>query len=160
MHAFDPSQADFLFHRSAGELEPRLIEVVANRIRSSHPNQHRRRVCHHLKTRLAFPEPFFSTLPLCDIAVYRVIDDMLTRTRSDRNGEKGYINLTPILAPAYGFHLNSPDLPELICVFSGMLHQSLRHNELINRPSQNLLHRMTEHAREFLVGAKNATVGI
>jgi len=37
MHGLDPSCADFLFHGSASEVEPRFVEIVAKGIRSSHP---------------------------------------------------------------------------------------------------------------------------
>src|SRR4051812_45268420 len=46
MHALGPSCAYFLLQGSAGKVEPRLVEIVAKRIRSRHPNQHRRRVGH------------------------------------------------------------------------------------------------------------------
>src|SRR5258708_2502005 len=53
MHGLDPSCADFLFHGSASELEPRFVEIVAKGIRSSHPNQDRRCIGHHLEPSLA-----------------------------------------------------------------------------------------------------------
>jgi hypothetical protein len=158
MHAFGPPNAYFLLHGSAGELEPWPIEIVAKAIGSGHPDQHGRRIGHSLEPGLAFPQPFFRKFPLCDIAVYGVIDDVLARTPGDRDGEKGYVNLAPILALTYGFDLNSPDLFELICVFSGAPYKGLGDDELINRVPHKVLRPVTEQAREFPIGAKNATV--
>jgi hypothetical protein len=39
MHAFRPAGAHFLLHASASELEPWLVEIIAKRIRSGHPNR-------------------------------------------------------------------------------------------------------------------------
>src|SRR5882757_6753326 len=92
MHALDPSCADFLLRGSARELEPWLIEIVAKAIRSGHPNQHWCRIGHCLEPSLAFTQPVFSKFPLCDIAVYGVIHDLLAGSRSDPKGEKGHVN--------------------------------------------------------------------
>jgi hypothetical protein len=90
MHAFGRSYAYFLLHDSAGELEPWLIEVVAKAIGSGHPDQHGRRIGHCLEPSLAFPQSLFSKFPLCDIALYRVIQDVPVRSR--RYGNKYPLN--------------------------------------------------------------------
>src|ERR1700691_537029 len=86
MHALNPSRAYLLFHRSAGEVEPGLIEIVAKAIRSGHPNQYRRRVGHRLEPGLAFAQVLLSALPLSDVAVYGIVCNLLTGTSNDRNG--------------------------------------------------------------------------
>jgi hypothetical protein len=68
MHPFGPSCAYFLFHGSAGELKPWLIEIVAKGIGSGHPYQYGRRIGHCLKPGLALTQAFLSPLPFCDIA--------------------------------------------------------------------------------------------
>src|ERR1700688_2927750 len=49
IYAFRPSTADFLLHRSASEFKPRFVEIIAEGIRSGHPNQNRRSVGHDLE---------------------------------------------------------------------------------------------------------------
>ena len=132
MHAFDPSCAHFLLHASASELEPRFVEIIAKAIRSGHPNQHRRRISHFLEPRLAFAQPLFSTLLLCDVSVYSVIRNLLARSRSNRNGENRDTNVTAIFSPANGFDFHSTAASELICVFSGAFNKRLRDDEIIN----------------------------
>ncbi len=135
MHALDPSCADFLLRGSAGELEPRLIEIVAKTIRSGHPNQHGCRIGHHLEPSLTFTQPFLSKSPLCDIAVYGVMHDLVAGGRSDPNGEKGHVKLTAILALTNGFDIHSPAVFELICVLLGAFNKRLRNDEVITRAS-------------------------
>src|SRR5258708_8780952 len=118
MRAWDPSGADLLLRGSAGELEPWLIEIVAKAIRSGHPNQHWCRIGHCLEPSLAFTQPFFSESPFCDIAVYGVIHDLLAGSRSDPKGEKGHVNLTPILALTNRFDLPSPPLFHFLFLLS------------------------------------------
>src|SRR5260370_2972456 len=62
MHGLDPSCADFLFHVSASEVEPRFVEIVAKGIRSSHPNQHGLCIHHHLEPIPALTYSFFISL--------------------------------------------------------------------------------------------------
>jgi hypothetical protein len=82
MHAFNPSCAYFLLDRTAGEVKPWLIEIVAKAVSSGHPDQYWRRISHSLEPSLAFPQPLFRKFPFRDIAVDGEIDDMLTGWRS------------------------------------------------------------------------------
>src|SRR2546422_578575 len=98
VHALGPPCAHFLLHASPSELEPGFVEVIAKAIRSGHPNQHRRRISHFPEPRLAFPQPFFSTLLSRDVSVDNVIRDLFARSRGNRDGENGDTNITPVFS--------------------------------------------------------------
>src|SRR5580658_1470783 len=157
MHAFDPSRAHFLLQAPARVLEPWLIKKIAKAICSGHPYESRRRIRHFLEPRLAFPQPFFSTLLLRDVSVYSVICNLLARSRNNRNGDNGDTNITAIFSPANGFDLDSTAVSEFLSGFARLLNQRFR-NDKINGASQNLLFLVTEHAGELFVDASHAVV--
>src|ERR1700733_3735355 len=158
MHAFGPSYAYFLLHGSAGELKPWPIEIVAKAIGSGHPYQHGRGIGHCLEPSLAFPQAFVSTLALCDIAVYRVIQDVLAGSRSHRNSEKRHINHSPIHASSNLFDLNPATLLQQARECSGAPNLSFRNDKIIDRTLQHFVGSITEHACEFLVDANDEVI--
>src|SRR5215510_6146516 len=62
-----PAIAELLLQGPAGKVEPTLVEKGAGLVRVRHPDHHRRRIGHGVKTSLALPQCFVSTFALRDI---------------------------------------------------------------------------------------------
>src|SRR5215207_11360222 len=62
MHAADPTLAQFLFHGTAGEIEPRGVEECAKIIRAGYPDHHGSGVGDISETLLAFAQRLLDPL--------------------------------------------------------------------------------------------------
>src|SRR5215470_9074654 len=62
MNALRPTVSKLLFQRSSGEIQPRLVEVVAELIVARHPDQHRSGICNQPETLFAFPHCLFAAV--------------------------------------------------------------------------------------------------
>ena len=132
MHAFGPPHAHFLLHGSAREIEPRFAEIVTKAVRSGRPDHDGCGIGDRLEPNLTLKQAFFSALSFSDVAIYRVIRNLLARGGGDWNREKRHMNIIPILAPTHRFDLYSVAGLESAVVLSGALNQSLRNHEIVN----------------------------
>src|SRR5215471_14875159 len=73
MDALSPAVAQFLVQAPSCELQPPLIEEIAQLVRSGHPDEHRRGIGHNSKPGLAFSKQLFSLLTLGNISPDRDI---------------------------------------------------------------------------------------
>src|SRR5262249_29584901 len=94
-----PAVADLLFHRSAHEVDPRLVKPVAELVSAAHPDQDRSRISHQAKSLFALPECDLCRLALANVASDgRGADDLALavsnwRNRnSDRNAITAFAN--------------------------------------------------------------------
>src|SRR3954463_15115725 len=65
----DPAATDLVFHRAAHELQPLLVEVVAQPVSIGHPDRDRQRVGHTAEAPFAFAYSNLVDLPLGDVQV-------------------------------------------------------------------------------------------
>src|SRR5258705_2756354 len=90
-------------HGSAREIEPRFAEIVTKAVRSGRPDHDGCGIGDRLEPNLTLKQAFFSALSFSDVAIYRVIRNLLARGGRDWNRAKRHMNSIPILATTHPF---------------------------------------------------------
>src|SRR5437867_4471986 len=68
MNTFNPTFAQFLLHCSSGKIEPAFVEEGAKFVWARHPDEHRRGVGYHAKTRFTLTQLFLRYFALGNVA--------------------------------------------------------------------------------------------
>lgn len=107
MHALAPAVAELLFQTPPREIEPRIVEIVAQLVSSRHPDQNGRRICDCAETLLRLHLRLFGMLAAGDVVADR--DVLLRRSSIVQEGDDGRIH--PIKGAIFGpiLNLTPPD---------------------------------------------------
>ncbi len=146
VYAFQPAFARFLLQRSANEVKPGLVDVIAKLVCPGFPDQDGGRIGHTAETDLAFAQSLLSPLILRDIPRDLGGTDDLSRAVFDGGNAQRDINLPAILGDPYRLVVFDPLAPSQLCQDAGFLLLQFSGDEQKDRLADGFLSGVTEDA--------------